>query len=60
MPGNPIEGADTTPTTQAVAAVAEVQKALDSLLARWQELRSRDLPALNDQLKQSNLPPLAP
>jgi hypothetical protein len=55
-----IEGADAAPTTQAVAAVAELQKALDSLLARWQELRSRDIPALNEQLKQANLPPLMP
>jgi len=55
-----IEGADATPTTQAVVAVAELQKALDSLLARWQELRSHDVPRLNEQLKQSNLPPLTP
>ena len=52
-----IGGADATPTTQAVAVVAELQKALDSLLARWHELRSRDIPALNEQLKQANLTP---
>jgi hypothetical protein len=55
-----IEGADTTPTTQAVAAVAELQKALDSPLARWQELRNRDIPTLNEQLKEANLPPVTP
>jgi hypothetical protein len=55
-----IEGADATPTTQAVAEVAELQKALYSLLARRKELQSRNLPALNEQLKQSSLPPLAP
>ena len=53
-----IEGGDAMPTTQAVAAVAELQKVLDGLLARWQELRNHDVPALNEQLKEANLPPV--
>jgi hypothetical protein len=55
-----IEGADAMPTTQAVAAVAELQKVLDGLLARWQDPQSHDVSALNEQLKEANLPPLTP
>ena len=51
-----IEGADATPTTQAVAAVAAVQKNLASQLAQWRELKTKDLAALNGELKKANLP----
>ncbi len=51
-----VESADATPTSQAVAASDELQKALSSLLARWAELQKRDLTALNEQLRQANLP----
>ena len=36
-----IEGADAMPTTQAAAAVSDLQKTLDSLVAKWQALRSQ-------------------
>jgi len=51
-----VDSADTAPTSQAVAALAEVQKALEQQLAAWNEVNSRDLPALNGQLRQANLP----
>jgi len=53
-----LEGADATPTTQAVAASEELQRVLATLLERWNEVKSRDLKALNDQLRQANFPPL--
>ncbi len=53
-----VEGADATPTTQAVAASEEVQRALTSLLARWSELRGKEVMALNEQLRRTNWPPL--
>jgi photosystem II stability/assembly factor-like uncharacterized protein len=55
-----VEGADAMPTTQAVAASDELQRALSDLLARWNELKGRDVTALNEQLRQANLPLLAP
>jgi hypothetical protein len=55
-----IEGADATPTTQAVAASDELQRGLSDLLARWNEMKSRDVGALNEQLRQANLPPITP
>jgi hypothetical protein len=50
-----IEGADAAPTTQAVAAVEQVQLAVTSLLKRWDQLKSEELVTLNGQLKRANL-----
>jgi hypothetical protein len=36
-----VDGADATPTTQAVAAVRELTKALESLLVQWRDLKIR-------------------
>ncbi|MBZ5553437.1 MAG: glycoside hydrolase [Acidobacteriia bacterium] len=51
-----IDGADATPTTQAVASVADLQKTLTTLLARWKELQTKDVTLLHEQLKKANLP----
>jgi hypothetical protein len=50
-----VDSADAAPTTQAIAAFAEVQRALDEQLTRWADLRNKDLPALNQQLKQAGV-----
>ena len=54
-----LQGADAAPTSQAAAAAEDAQKSLDELLERWDELKTRDLKALNDQLKAANLPPVS-
>jgi hypothetical protein len=54
-----VEGADATPTTQAVAAADEAQRALTSLLARWNELRERDVKAVDEHLRRAKLPTLS-
>ena len=51
-----IEGADAAPTTQAVAEAAAVQRALQTQLLRGREMETRDIPALNIQLQQANVP----
>jgi hypothetical protein len=51
-----VDSADTAPTTQAIATFTEVQQALDEQLARWAELRDKDVPGLNQQLKQAGTP----
>ena len=51
-----VDGADATPTTQAVAAVPEIQKSVSAQLARWKEIQEKSIPALNAQLKRANLP----
>ena len=53
-----IHGSDRAPTTQALAAVADVQRQLTALLASWSTLRSKDVPALSAQLERAGLPRL--
>jgi hypothetical protein len=53
-----VDGADATPTTQATAAVAELERALAADLAQWNTLRIRDVTALNDQLRKAKLEPI--
>jgi photosystem II stability/assembly factor-like uncharacterized protein len=48
--------ADVAPSTQAAAAVADLQKQLPPLMQRWSAVKAQDLPALNKQLKDANLP----
>jgi hypothetical protein len=55
-----VEGADAAPTTQAIAAAEQAEHTLSELLATWSRLKSQDLTALNQQLRQANLPPLGP
>jgi photosystem II stability/assembly factor-like uncharacterized protein len=55
-----LQGADVAPTTQAVAAAEETQKALRELLDRWREVTDRDVKAINERLSKGNLPPLDP
>ena len=47
--------ADVAPSTQAAAAVADLEKQLPPLMDRWNAVKSQDLPALNKQLKGANL-----
>ncbi len=54
-----LQGADATPTSQAVAACGEVQKKFTGLLERWRELSSKELKALNDKLREARLPPIS-
>ncbi len=54
-----LQQADVSPTTQTVAAVAGRRNAMASLLTRWNAVRTQDVPALNTQLRQANLPEVA-
>jgi hypothetical protein len=53
-----IQGADQVPTEQAVAGVAETQRALRAVLARWAALTASAVPALNARLRAAHLPVL--
>jgi hypothetical protein len=53
-----LQEADVAPTTQATSAITELQQQLPPLMQRWQEIRTHDIPALNQQLKNANLPEL--
>jgi photosystem II stability/assembly factor-like uncharacterized protein len=54
-----LQQADAAPATQAVVASADLQQKLRALLSGWNDLKSRDVQAVNNQLRSAGLPPLA-
>jgi photosystem II stability/assembly factor-like uncharacterized protein len=48
--------ADATPTIAQVNATAETEKAFGDVSKQWKQLKTVDLPALNQQLRGANLP----
>ena len=53
-----MDAADLPPTTQSTAAAEQLEKTLSNLLSEWSRLKSHDLVALNEQLRQANVAPL--
>ena len=51
-----LDTADAAPTTQQAAMFVELNKALEEQLSAWGQLKSKDIPALNEQLKKAGLP----
>jgi hypothetical protein len=43
-----------------VTAAAELQKVLTKLMADWDQLKTKDIAAINEQLRAANQPPLNP
>jgi hypothetical protein len=55
-----LQGADATPTTQAVAACADVAKSHRDIEANWSAVKDKEIKALNERLGKAGLPELAP
>jgi hypothetical protein len=55
-----LQGADATPTTTCTTACEQTGKVFRKLLARWGELKDKDVKALNERLSKAGLTPLAP
>jgi hypothetical protein len=53
-----VESADARPTAQQYAVYEELEKQAQPLLAQYHELMSKDLPALNEQVRKQNIPAL--
>ncbi|MFL6335954.1 MAG: WD40/YVTN/BNR-like repeat-containing protein [Pyrinomonadaceae bacterium] len=53
-----LQQADAAPTTQAVAAAAELQRRLREALPAWNEFKSKEVESVNVQLRAAGLPPL--
>jgi photosystem II stability/assembly factor-like uncharacterized protein len=51
-----LDTADAAPTTQQVATFVELEKALEEQLSAWAQLKSKDVPVLNEQLTKAGLP----
>jgi hypothetical protein len=55
-----LQSADLAPTEPMTTAAAELQKVLAKLMADWNELKTKDLSAINEQLRAANQPLLNP
>jgi hypothetical protein len=55
-----LQNADLAPTQPMVTASTEMQKALTKLLADWETFKTKDIPAINEQLRAANQPVLNP
>jgi hypothetical protein len=53
-----VDSADIEPTTQQVATFNDVNKALDQQLTEWQEIKTKDVPALNLKVHAAGMQPL--
>ncbi len=53
-----VESADAAPTVQANGAFLLYRRLLDQQLAKWGVLKGIDLPALNELLRQRQMPPI--
>jgi len=48
-----LDSADAPPTSQQSATFADLEKALNEQLAAWEQVKSKDIPELNKQLRKS-------
>ncbi len=55
-----VNKADAAPTKALVEATGETERNLSPLIKRWNELKSKDLTDLNQQLRAANLPVIDP
>jgi photosystem II stability/assembly factor-like uncharacterized protein len=55
-----VDSADARPTEAARDTFSDLQRALGPALNQWSDLKSRELPEVNDQLRKTKLPPLDP
>ena len=55
-----VESADSAPTKQSGEVYAILLERLNAQLGAWRELQAKDLPALNELIMKSNIPPIAP
>ena len=53
-----LQGADVAPTTVTLNAINAAQANFAAVMARWTELRTTDLDALNVVLREANLSPI--
>ncbi|HXQ97681.1 MAG TPA: hypothetical protein VN774_04485 [Candidatus Limnocylindrales bacterium] len=53
-----IDSADAAPTAPQNTQLQKLDESQAKLLAQWTQIKTKDVPALNDQLKKANLPPL--
>jgi hypothetical protein len=55
-----LQSADLAPTVPTVTAATELQKVLTKLMADWSQFKTKDVAAINEQLRAANQPVLNP
>jgi photosystem II stability/assembly factor-like uncharacterized protein len=55
-----VDSADTAPTPPAQEAVTHLQASASELSKNWEDVKAKDIAALNEQLRQANLPVINP
>jgi photosystem II stability/assembly factor-like uncharacterized protein len=55
-----LQNADVAPTVPMITAASELQKVLEKLMADWNQLKTKDVAAINEQLRAANQPLLNP
>ena len=53
-----IDSADAAPTAAQSAQLAQLDATYTKLMAQWTQIKTKDVPALNEQLKKAGLPTL--
>jgi hypothetical protein len=53
---NSLDSADAAPTTHQVSMYEDLEKSLRQQLSAWEQIKSSDLAALNEELKKAGLP----
>jgi hypothetical protein len=53
-----IDSADAAPTAAQSAQLAQLDATNTKLMAQWTQIKTKDVPALNEQLKKAGLPTL--
>jgi photosystem II stability/assembly factor-like uncharacterized protein len=51
-----LQEADDAPTTQTENGIAEVEQQFPQVMSKWQDMKDKQLPLLNEKLKAANLP----
>ena len=54
--GSGVENADSAPNAPAFERFQELSAQLDALMAKWHEIESKDLPALNEMIHKADIP----
>lgn len=55
-----LEGSDNAPTAAEYAAYQDLSGKVSQLVGQWRDIKSKDLPALNDQIRRANIQTIAP
>ena len=57
--GSVVDGSDNAPTQQSYTVFDQLSAPIGEQIAKWKDLKEKDLPALNDKISKANIPAIA-